>query len=145
MYQWLRRLLSGSAAANAAAASPAAPAHATAPAAAPPVADIAPPPPSPIAAVLETGVPSFDQKDAVNSAYCRWLFAAYGKDELDTNQAEERVLATLFKMSRQHSAADMMRRMPGLIPQVLQSLRSEQFAGAEIAKRSPATWSWWRP
>ncbi|MBB3121313.1 HDOD domain-containing protein [Pseudoduganella violacea] len=151
MYQWLRRLLSGSAAASEAAAPPAAaaravhapaPAVAHPPAAAPPgpptpapAAEIAPPPPSPIAAVLETGVPSFDQKDAINSAYCRWLFATYGKDELDTNQAEERVLATLLKMSRQHSAADMMRRMPGLIPQVLQSLRSEQFAGAEIARK----------
>lgn len=155
MYQWLRRLLTNPAAPRSAdppVAARALQSHAPPPAplpVAPPVTATAPAPAEPMAPAtaaapppetradpdLATSIPSFDQKDAINSAYFHWLFASYGQEELDTNQAEERVLATLLKMSRQQGTADMMRRMPGLIPQVLQSLRSERFSGAEIARK----------
>lgn len=130
MYHWLRRIFSASGAAKPA--PPAADAIDAAIADAVPAA--APAAPSP--AAMPAAAPSFEQKDAVNSAYARWLFQAAPDAGLDTSEAENRILATLSGIARDgQSSADLMRRMPGLIPQLLQSLRSEHFAGADIARK----------
>lgn len=122
MYQWLKRLLAK-------------------PESSPePVLQRAPEPPAappraPILSPAVEGGPDFEQKDLVNSAFQRWLFNLREDEALDTNAPEGRVLHELIMAAQSgHNAADMLRRMPGVIPQLLQSLRSENFAGADIAR-----------
>jgi HD-like signal output (HDOD) protein len=82
------------------------------------------------------GGPTFDQRDLVNSSYNRWIFGLHQADRLDLNECESRVLKALGQSAASgRTAADMLRRLPGLIPQLLQSLRSENFAGAQIARK----------
>lgn len=123
MYQWLKRLL---------AKPESTPEPAPQPAPKPSVA----PPPAPVLPPALEGGPDFEQKDLVNSAFQRWLFDLRQGDSLDTNAPEGRVLHELIMAAQSgHNAADMLRRMPGVIPQLLQSLRSENFAGADIARK----------
>jgi HD-like signal output (HDOD) protein len=126
MYQWLKRLLAKPD-------SLPAPSAASAPQPAQPP---APPPPAPVLSPALEGGPDFEQKDLVNSAFQRWLFALPEGESLDTTGPEDRVLRELGAAAQSgHSAADMLRRMPGVVPQLLQSLRSENFAGADIARK----------
>jgi HD-like signal output (HDOD) protein len=121
MYQWLKRLL----------AKP----DLSLPAGMPP--SSAPPPPAaaPVLSPAVEGGPDFEQKFLVDSAFQHWLFALPELEFLDTTPPENRVLQELGQAAQSGtSAADMLRRMPGVIPQLLQSLRSENFAGADIAR-----------
>jgi len=132
MYQWLKRMILG-------ASPPETPAGATgaavapAPAAAPPAA----PSPAPGADRPDPGTaPSYQQKERIDTAYADWLFGGWRADAPGTAAAEARVLESLNAIARsQHSGADLMRRMPGVVPQLLQSLRSETFSGADIARK----------
>ncbi|MEO7578090.1 MAG: HDOD domain-containing protein [Massilia sp.] len=146
MYQWLQRLFSGKdtqaaeAEPSAPPAQPAAAPTAQAPAGAtagPAVTKVdAPAPSAPAAAAIPTtsGV-SFDQLDRVNSLYYHWLFDTEGESELDTNEVEGQVLDTLRAIiNSQQSGSALVRRMPGLIPQLLQSLRSDNFSGAQLSR-----------
>lgn len=134
MYQWLKRLIGGPAPHSAPPPAPRpqpplppAPAPAVQPAAARPAE-------APGAAV--PAAPTFEQKDLLNTRYNRWLFGAAHEDTLETSEAEQRILQTLSAIAGSPtSGTDLMRRMPGLIPQLLQSLRSEHFAGADIARK----------
>ena len=124
MFEWLQQLFSSPAPAAApqARSAPAAPVQpqTAAPAAAP----VAP------AAGL-----SFDQRDGINAIYYNWLFGTAGDSALDTSEAENQVLdalATILKS--QQSGAALVRRLPGLIPQLLQSLRSDNFSGAQLSR-----------
>jgi len=82
-----------------------------------------------------TGV-SFEQKDNVNTNYYGWLFGAEDDVDLHVSAQETEVLDALEAILKsKHSGADLVRRMPGLIPQVLQSLRTENFSGADIARK----------
>jgi HD-like signal output (HDOD) protein len=134
MYQWFKRLI-GVAAPSADAA------HAPAQANTPPDAQRAPTPDaSPSADAVQArpsaGAPSFEQKDQINSAYNRWLFGVAQEDSLETSVAEKRILDTLSSIAiAPQSGAELMRRMPGLVPQLLQSLRSEHFSGTDIARK----------
>jgi HD-like signal output (HDOD) protein len=119
MVGWLKRLFSGSAAAPVAEPSPApvsAPAPAApAPAAAPPV--------------------SFEQLDHVNRAWNGWLFDCPDEGGLDLNEVETHVLDALAAiLSSQQSGAALVRRMPGLVPQLLQSLRNDSFSGSALSR-----------
>ena len=132
MFNWLRRLMNGPAAA-------AGPAHATPsapPAAAGTAPAIAPPPSSPNASAAPgKRVVSFDQMDRVNSAYDSWLFARNEASGLDLSAPESQVLEALAAIvASQQSGAALVRRMPGLIPQLLQSLRSDTFSGAALSR-----------
>ncbi len=119
MFQWLQQLFSAPAAAPAPPSQPAA-----APAPAPP------PTASPAAAGL-----TFDQRDGVNTTYYNWLFATKGESALDTTDAENQVLDALSTILKsQQSGAALVRRLPGLIPQLLQSLRSDNFSGAQLSR-----------
>lgn len=123
MYQWLKRLL-------------AKPESVPPPAAPAPQPTPAPQPPAPAVSPALEGGPDFEQKDLVNSTFQRWLFALPEGESLDTNAPEGRILHELIMAAQSgHNAADMLRRMPGVIPQLLQSLRSENFAGADIARK----------
>jgi HD-like signal output (HDOD) protein len=122
MFQWLQQLFkSPEAQAVAAPSAPAAPAD---------VARAAPP-----AATAASGGLSFDQRDHVNMIYYNWLFASKGSSELDTSAEEDEVLAALDSILKsQQSGAALVRRLPGLIPQLLQSLRSDTFSGAHLSR-----------
>jgi HD-like signal output (HDOD) protein len=125
MFRWLQQLFSSPARAPAAAA--AAPAPALATEAAP--ATVA------SATVHQRPPVSFEQRDRIHSAFRGWLF---GRDEdggLDISAPEEQVLDALAAiLNSQQSGAALVRRMPGLIPQLLQSLRSDTFSGAALSR-----------
>ncbi|WP_395400199.1 HDOD domain-containing protein [Pseudoduganella sp. UC29_106] len=144
MYEWLRRLLARHASGPATAAGlPASSARAeSAPAGAlsadwsAAAQDVPLAAPAAQLSPATEGGPDFAQRDLVNTAFNHWLFALQHEDQLDLNEAEARVLKQLEDAaSNGRTAADMLRRMPGLIPQLLQTLRSENFAGAEIARK----------
>jgi len=125
MYRWLQRLFSGPAAAP----SPA-PALSPAPAPASPRAPASPP------AAAAPPIP-FDQLERVNAAWNDWLFErAEAPDEgLEMNEPETRVLEALKAiLSSQQSGAALVRRMPGLVPQLMQSLRSDSFSGSALSR-----------
>jgi HD-like signal output (HDOD) protein len=121
MVGWLKRLFSGSAAAPVAEPSPA-PVSAPAPAPAAPAPAAAPP-------------VSFEQLDRVNRAWNGWLFDCPDEGGLDLNEVETRVLDALAAiLSSQQSGAALVRRMPGLVPQLLQSLRNDSFSGSALSR-----------
>jgi HD-like signal output (HDOD) protein len=138
MYRWLQRLFSGLAAAPAepAPAAPAQPAHAPVPAPEPA------PTPAPARAAAGTALTAappipFDQLERVNGAWNDWLFERSGSLDagLEMNEHETRVLDALKAiLSSQQSGAALVRRMPGLVPQLLQSLRSDSFSGSALSR-----------
>jgi HD-like signal output (HDOD) protein len=124
MFRWLQRLISGPAAA-----APPQPIEAPAPAPPAPAPAPAAPAPRPDAASV-----SFEQLERINGAWHAWLFegAAGG---LELSAAETRVLDALAAIAAsQQSGAALVRRMPGLVPQLLQSLRSDTFSGAALSR-----------
>jgi len=146
MYQWLRRLISG----RPAPARPvppvepvptlapaAAPSSAPSPPAAPPVPAAAPAPDGAALSAAQTGRPPvpFELLDRVGTAWHAWLFQREDAGGLELNPFEAQVLETLAGiLSSQQSGAALVRRMPGLIPQLLQSLRSESFSGSALSR-----------
>jgi HD-like signal output (HDOD) protein len=131
MFRWLRRLIAGPAATPAPpAAAPAAPVQA-----APLPAAAASPPSSPPAAPPLSAPVSFEQLDRVDAAWHDWLFERAQGGGLELNGAEQQVLDALGAiLAAQQSGAALVRRMPGLVPQLLQSLRSEAFSGSALAR-----------
>jgi HD-like signal output (HDOD) protein len=93
--------------------------------------------PAPVRPAAAPGkrVVSFDQADRVNSAYDSWLFERADDSGLDLSPLESQVLEALAGIvASQQSGAALVRRMPGLIPQLLQSLRSDTFSGAALSR-----------
>jgi HD-like signal output (HDOD) protein len=135
MFRWLQRLISGPAAvptqpgtAFAADAAPVPDVPSAAPAPAPATVPAAPPPSA------SASVVSFEQLERINGAWNAWLFDR-ADGGLELSDAETRVLDALAAiMASQQSGAALVRRMPGLIPQLLQSLRSETFSGAALSR-----------
>lgn len=76
----------------------------------------------------------FDRLARIDALWNGWLFDRPA-GSLDLNAAEQRVLDALAAIlaSRQSGAA-LVRRMPGLVPQLLQSLRSDNFSGSALAR-----------
>lgn len=138
MFQWLQQLFSS----PAKAAEPETPAPQASKPASPPAqhAGAAPATPPPAvapraAAAPGAAGPSFDQRDRVNTLYYNWMFGSGDSSELDTSDEENQVLDALDTILKsQQSGAALVRRMPGLIPQLLQSLRSENFSGAQLSR-----------
>lgn len=120
MLNWLLRLFSPAPQARPAAAPVPAPAAA---APAPKVQNIA------IHTALST------QRDQVDFVFSSWLFQAENHPDVFTNKNEDGILAALDATVKSgESGAHMVRRMPGVIPQLLQSLRNSDFSGAELAR-----------
>lgn len=129
MYQWLKRMILGASQPD----SPAGAAEAEMPPCAP--APAVPAAPGAAGAGTMAG-PTYEQKQRIDTAYAEWLFGAWRDSQADTAAIEARVLDAINAIARsQHSGADLMRRMPGVVPQLLQSLRSETFSGADIARK----------
>jgi HD-like signal output (HDOD) protein len=130
MYQWLRRLIAGPSAAAPVAGPVTPPPAAPSPAAAAPASAPAPAP----ASAAGAAVP-FDLLDRVGGAWNAWLYERADEGGLELNPHEAQVLETLAGiLASQQSGAALVRRMPGLIPQLLQSLRSESFSGAALSR-----------
>jgi HD-like signal output (HDOD) protein len=146
MYRWLKRLMFGP---------PAAPAPAVRmPVPHPPVDVPAPRQPDAPADAIDGEFParaarpvgasatraalppvSFEQLDNINGAWNGWLFDCHDQDGLELNDTESRVLEALAAiLASQQSGAALVRRMPGLIPQLLQSLRSDSFSGTALSR-----------
>jgi HD-like signal output (HDOD) protein len=125
MYHWLRRFFLSSSSST--------PARIAPPPAAEPLAVEAaePAPPAPFKASMLSAL----QRADVNANFTSWLFDDRNRDDPFTNRQEDAVLAALNEIlhSRQ-SGADLVRRMPGVVPQLLQKLRSDDFSGAELAR-----------
>jgi HD-like signal output (HDOD) protein len=136
MFGWLQRIFSGSPAAAPQPVQPvvAVPPPPELPAAAAQPAQPASPAAQALPAIASRPPVSFDQLDQVNGAWDSWLFERSGGG-IETNPFETEVLEALAAIlaSRQSGAA-LVRRMPGLIPQLLQSLRSDTFSGAALSR-----------
>lgn len=159
MYEWLTKLFGG--AKKAEEPDPPAPAPSRAPAATPP-APPAPPaakttaPASPTATKAASPAPaaapatapasgktpdgaygaSWDQRNEANSNFNDWLFEITDDGGFETTPVEDEILESLEKIvTSKQSCVNMVKRLPGLIPQLLQSLRTENFSGAELARK----------
>ena len=79
---------------------------------------------------------SFEQKDHVDTSYYSWLFGdVHQHADLDINGQEKKVLDALRSIVHsQQAVANLVPRLPGLIPQMLQSLRNDDFSGNDIAR-----------
>ncbi|HEY8099377.1 MAG TPA: HDOD domain-containing protein [Burkholderiaceae bacterium] len=78
---------------------------------------------------------SWQQRDDVSANYHNWLFANDNSD-LDASQVEKEILDSLERIVKSNqSGANLVRRMPGLVPQLLQSLRSENFSVGDLSRK----------
>ena len=76
------------------------------------------------------------QRDELNANFNHCLFGADDDAGIFTSQIESDILAALEKIiESSQSGANLVRRMPGVIPQLLQSLRTEAFSGADLAHK----------
>lgn len=76
------------------------------------------------------------QREQVNADFSNCLFGANDAAEIFASQIESDILAALEKIIRSsQSGANLVRRMPGVIPQLLQSLRTEAFSGTDLAQK----------
>jgi HD-like signal output (HDOD) protein len=127
MVQWLLQLFSGPAKSEPQGAPAPAATDAESAAAGMPIADAAESAAAPAVA--------FDQLDRVNGLYNRWLFDTEAESDFDINPLEAEVLEALAAIvNSQQSGSALVRRMPGMIPQLLQSLRSDTFSGAQLSR-----------
>ena len=77
----------------------------------------------------------FDLADLGERAYNDWLFNCPGDGALEMSAAEAEALAAVEAIAgSSQSCASLVRRLPGLIPQILQSLRSDNFSGAQLSR-----------
>jgi HD-like signal output (HDOD) protein len=75
------------------------------------------------------------QRDQVDYVFSSWLFEAQNHPDVFTNKNEDAILAAIDETVKSaESGAHLVRRMPGVIPQLLQSLRNPEFSGADVAR-----------
>lgn len=75
------------------------------------------------------------QRADVNGNFTNWLFNDRNAAESFTNPQEDGILAALNEiLHSKQSGANLVRRMPGVIPQLLQKLRSDDFSTQELAR-----------
>ena len=144
MLHWLRKLF-GSAASVAIDARHDVVLRAPAARAAPPAAPVSEPPsiPATQASNLPPVVPVSAQhniswliREDLDARFTSWLFARGDYADLQTSAAERAILQALDRiLASPQSGASLVRRMPGVIPQLLQSLRTDDFSGADLARK----------
>ncbi|MES2831103.1 MAG: HDOD domain-containing protein [Pseudomonadota bacterium] len=75
-------------------------------------------------------------REEINANFTSWLFDRQEYSELQVTPAEQTILDTLDGiLDSPQSGAQLVRRMPGVIPQLLQSLRTNDFSGAELSRK----------
>ena len=78
---------------------------------------------------------SWMQREAIHADFTDWLFENSDAD-MFANQTEKNILEAMDKILKSNqSGAKLVRRLPGVIPQLLQSLRTEDYSGAELARK----------
>lgn len=79
---------------------------------------------------------SWMQRSVLDYDFTSWLFDAEDHPDIFTNQTEDAILAELDALAESpQTGAHLVRRMPGVIPQLLQSLRSADFSGGDLARK----------
>jgi hypothetical protein len=79
---------------------------------------------------------SWMQRNSISVNFTNWMFEGSESSDLFVNSFEKEILAALEKIVKsKDSGANLVRRMPGVVPQLLQSLRTDNFSGAELAKK----------
>jgi HD-like signal output (HDOD) protein len=79
---------------------------------------------------------SWEQRNEANANFNDWLFEVTTESEFSTNAVEDEILDALDKIVKsKQSCVNMVKRLPGLIPQLLQSLRTENFSGADLSRK----------
>ena len=97
---------------------------------------LASPPEAPTAPKATPGISTvpWRQRDQVDYVFSSWLFEAEQDPDVFTNRNEDNILAAIDETVKSaESGAHLVRRMPGVIPQLLQSLRNPEFSSAEVA------------
>ena len=89
----------------------------------------------PLPASAPVGI-SWLAREDLNANFTSWLFVRSDYSDLQTNRAEQLVLDALDQiLASPQSGTQLVRRMPGVIPQLLQSLRSNDFSGADLSRK----------
>ena len=89
----------------------------------------------PAAAPAGSGI-SWLMREDVNANFIGWLFSRSYYSDLQSSRAEQSILVALQAiLDTPQSGAQLVRRMPGVIPQLLQSLRTDDFSGAELSRK----------
>jgi HD-like signal output (HDOD) protein len=84
---------------------------------------------------VSIGTVPWRERDQVDYTFSGWLFEAQGNGDMFTNKNEENILAALDEtVKSEQSGAHMVRRIPGVIPQLLQTLRNGDFSGTDVAR-----------
>lgn len=79
---------------------------------------------------------SLMQHYQIDFMFSGWLFEAEDHTDIFANGNENAILAALDGIvASDQAGAHLVHRMPGVIPQLLQSLRTGDFAGAELARK----------
>lgn len=72
----------------------------------------------------------------INAAFGNWLLTGHPYEGLFINPLEQRLVDAVAALANgSEPVAHRVRRLPGVIPQLLQSLRSDDFSGAELARK----------
>ena len=75
-------------------------------------------------------------RSEVTADFNRWVFETDVASALFITPIEQQVLDAIEAIVQsKQSGANLVRRMPGLIPQLLQSLRNDDFSGTELARK----------
>ncbi|WP_345554868.1 HDOD domain-containing protein, partial [Streptomyces lannensis] len=78
---------------------------------------------------------SWMQRNEVTADFTHWLFDANDEAGIFVTPAEKRVQEELGRsVESPQSGSNLVRRLPGVLPQLLQSLRSDTFSGAALAR-----------
>jgi HD-like signal output (HDOD) protein len=85
---------------------------------------------------------SWLSREYINANFNIWLFSAARRglrtsdSDLEVNPVEKIILDTIDQiLAEPQAGTQLVRRMPGIIPQLLQSLRTNDFSGAELSRR----------
>ena len=88
-----------------------------------------------IPAVVSRGL-TWDQCNAINAHFYKWSFDSNAESGADIHPAEKRILDTLDQLVKsRRSGADLVDRMPGVVPDILRSLKTGNFSGAELSRK----------
>ena len=75
-------------------------------------------------------------QEDVNAHFSAWLFARSDYTDLQASRSEQAILDSLDQiLASPKAGTQLVRRMPGVIPQLLQSLRTQEFSGVDLARK----------
>ncbi len=79
---------------------------------------------------------SWEQREAINARFYNWAFDTSNRFSSGVSPAEKKVLESLDEIVKsKQSASDLVKRMPGVVPELMQILRTGNFSGAEISRK----------